>query len=70
MEMIGVQEYCDDMLVQLVETVGLYKSEEGKGRMVIKAFNEGGFNSTEVDLLHLLKWLKVNKPDILKEAGL
>lgn len=68
--MCGVDEYCEEMDVSLVQTTGKYKhgipdeQREGFGRLVVKAFNEGGCNSTEVDLEHLLKWVAENKPDL------
>jgi hypothetical protein len=33
-----------------------------------RAFNECGYNSTEVDIIDLLKWLKKNRPDLLSES--
>jgi len=29
----------------------------GTGRLVLRAYNEGGFNCTDIDLLDLLAWL-------------
>lgn len=54
--MTGVQEYREEMDV--------YLSNE-HDRPVIIATNEGGFNSTSVDLLQLLEWLRANKPELL-----
>ncbi len=39
---------------------------EIKGRLVIRAFNEGGYNCTDVDLLDVIDWVKQNKPELLK----
>lgn len=50
--MEGVREYCEEMDVSLRTT---------NGRLVIEARNECGHNSTEVDLLDLLDWLKANE---------
>jgi hypothetical protein len=50
--MEGVREYCEEMTVRLRKT---------NGRLVIEARNEGGHNSTEVDLVDLLDWLKANE---------
>lgn len=36
-------------------------------RLVIRAYNEGGYNSTEVDLLTFLKWVKDKHPELLGE---
>ena len=69
--MKGVQEYAEEMTVYLIQTEGLYKTKEGAGRYVIKALNECGCNSTEVDVLQLIQWLKENKPEyIFMVAGL
>lgn len=51
--MEGVREYCEEMDVKL--------RTSDNGRLVIVALNEGGHNSTEVDLLDLLEWLKTNE---------
>jgi hypothetical protein len=32
---------------------------------VVRAVNEGGHNSTEVDVLQLIAWLKLRRPDLL-----
>ena len=67
----GVAEYCEGMSVELSETGGWCESGvpedkwPGRGRLVIRAKNEGGHNSTEVDLLQLIAWLKTNRPDLL-----
>lgn len=47
--MEGVREYCEEMEVRLLKR---------NGRYVIEARNEGGYNSTEVDLLDLIQWLQ------------
>ncbi|MDY6895514.1 MAG: hypothetical protein SVO01_08895 [Thermotogota bacterium] len=64
----GVQEYCEEMPVKITKTKGLHPSKKGKGRLVVKAFNEGGFNSTEVDLLQLIEWVRKNMPDVISES--
>ena len=50
----GVAEYYEGREVKLTHTA--------KGRLAITAF---GHNSTAVDLLHLVDWLKRNKPELL-----
>jgi len=57
--LIGVTEYCEEMAVSITET-------PDAERLVVRALNEGGHNSTEVDLLQLIAWLKTNKPELLK----
>ena len=73
----GVHEYCEEYDVVLTQTNGLYagrnaetSARHGYGRWVVRALNEAGYNSTEVDVLELLVWLKVNRPDLCAEAGL
>lgn len=48
-EQTSIREYCEGYAVQI---------EKHGGRLVIKAWNEGHYNSTEVDLLDVLKWAK------------
>lgn len=74
--MKGVTEYCEEMNVELKGTNGHYtfgvpkEKWPGRGRLIIRALNESGYNSTEVDLLELLTWLKENRPDILVKEEL
>lgn len=50
--MEGVKEYSEGLPLQLISG--------GGGRMVILAFNEGGFNNTQIDVETLLDWLLKN----------
>ena len=66
----GIHEYCEEMGVEItrldpkrVEGYGDAMSPETRQahtdrRWVVKAFNEGGCNSTEVDLVELLRFVK------------
>lgn len=69
--MPGVTEYCEGLEVSLARTSGVYchglPGEQwlGRGRLVIQALNEGGHNSTEIDLVQLIKWLRANHPELL-----
>ncbi len=62
--MCGVTEYAEEMNVEIRITEGLFGSNIGQGREVIRAYNEAGCNSTEVDLEQALKWIATNKPDV------
>lgn len=53
--MAGVEEHTEELDVELATK---------KGRLVVRARNEGGFNFTEVDLEQLLKWVAENRPEI------
>ena len=72
---IDAREYCEGLKVHLVRTDGVYahgipEAEwQGNGRLAIQAFNEGGHNRTQVDLLHLMRWLRINRPEFWSEAG-
>jgi len=57
--MVGVKEYCEDMDVILTTAC------MDRDRLVIKAYNEAGYNSTEVDLIDVIIWLRKYKPEIL-----
>lgn len=56
-EMQGVRCYGEKLPVEL--------AEEDDGRLVVRASNQAGFDSTCVDLLDLLAWLVKNRPDII-----
>lgn len=53
-EMAGVREHGEG------DPVDLYRDGDN-GRLCIVAANEGGFNSTWVDLLDLVGWLSANR---------
>jgi hypothetical protein len=63
MKLDNVREYCEEMDVEII--VG-HENYRGAGREQILARNEGGYNSTCVDLLDLVAWLKNNRPELLK----
>jgi hypothetical protein len=71
--MLGVTEYCEGLDVSLERTSGVYchgLPEEqwlGRGRLVIQALNEGGYNATQIDLVQLIKWLRANRPELLAQ---
>lgn len=52
-DMIGVAAYDEGFDVEL------HRHEES-GRLVIRAFNEGGYNCTDVDLFGILEWAAIN----------
>jgi hypothetical protein len=35
------------------------------GRLVIEAINQEGYDSTSVDLLDVIAWVRENRPDLL-----
>lgn len=53
----GVKEYSEEGPVFL--------NTRKDGRLSILAFNEGGYNSTEVDVLQLIACLKSNFPELI-----
>jgi len=55
MIMTGVTEYGEGLDVKLG-----YEN----GRPTVVAYNEGGYNTTAVDLIQLLDWVYKNKPDL------
>ena len=58
--MHGVTEYAEGLDVRL--------QLEDNGRLIVSAYNEGGFNGTSIDLLELLAWLRNNRPDLIRET--
>jgi hypothetical protein len=54
--MEGVREYREEYAVEL--------GKEGD-RFVVVATNEGSNNSTAIDLLDLLEWVRANRPELL-----
>lgn len=65
-KMDGVTEYAEGYIVVL----GIEEAKNTKrgDRPVITAINEGGFNSTSVDVIELLTWIVKNRPDLIDEA--
>ena len=55
-----IREYCEKLSVHVAEA--------DNGRFVIEAWNEAGHNGVEVDLLDVLEWVRVNRPELLKEV--
>ena len=53
--MNGVTEYNEEMNVVL---------SKNKGKFVVEAKNECGYNSTSIDLDQLLKWVATNRTEI------
>lgn len=49
-EMDGVREYGEMYPVQLIR-------HPDNGRLVIRAINEGGYNSVDIDLWDILDWM-------------
>lgn len=68
----GVTEYNEDLEVEITTTTGKYgtgsgdsiESRKGYGRIVVKAYSECGYASTEIDLLELLTYIKHKLPEI------
>lgn len=70
-EMSGVREYCE----QYPATLVLVPPDEKRprfgplptegSRWCVHALNEGGHNSTSIDLLDLIRWLRDNRPELL-----
>ena len=63
-------EYCEDVeiitLVHYPSLINPYETVKGEGRLVIKAFNEAGYNHTLVDLIDVIEFVKINYPELLE----
>lgn len=55
-EMGCVREHSENMKVFISNV---------NDREVIEAYNEGGYNFTQVDLLDVVDWVKRNRPELL-----
>ena len=55
-----IRDYNEGMPVQIRET----EFHAGKGRLVIKAWCEAGYNGTDVDLVDTLEFVKTNMPEL------
>ena len=53
----GVQDHSEGLDVEII-------IHEKTNRLVIKAYNEGGYNHTMVDLIQLLDWVETNNIDV------
>lgn len=54
---IPVREYAEEMDVEL-------RMNTASDRLVIRCYNECGYNCTELDLMDLIEWAKNVKPEI------
>ena len=59
LEMIGVKERCEEMPVFLNEMDSV---------LYVRAYNQCGYDATDVNLSQLIKWLHENRPDLLVSA--
>lgn len=55
-----IREYAEK------DSVFIEEREEDNNRLVIVATNEGGCNSTSVDLEDVIKWVRENMPELLE----
>ena len=62
-----IREYNDEYGVTIIKQMVPWrqKEEDRTERFVVHATNEGGYNSTEVDLLDVIDWVKKNMPELL-----
>jgi hypothetical protein len=51
-DMVGVREYGEG------DPVELWRNDEN-GCLVIRAYNEGGYGTIEVDLFDLINWVQI-----------
>lgn len=66
-KMVGVREYSEGLDPRLLTVVtNECTSFEGETRLVIEAVNEGGYNSTAIDLFDALRWIKDNRDDLIE----
>jgi hypothetical protein len=61
----NIREYTEAYEVEIVDFLG--GNASSSDRLIIRAYNEGHNNVTEVDLLDVIKWVKDNKPELICE---
>jgi membrane protease subunit (stomatin/prohibitin family) len=54
----NIREYGEKAPVKIIEN-------KDNHRLVIRAYNEGGYNCTTVDLIDVIEWVKKHRPDLL-----
>lgn len=59
-----IREYFERYDVKIVPLSKLLNKNKDNNRLVIHALNEGGFNSTVVDLEDVLMFTKKNYPEL------
>ena len=71
-----ILEYNEEEEVEIIQLEPEYGEKNKKwispklyqayvqSRWIVKALNEGGYNYTEVDLIDLLKFVKIKMPDL------
>lgn len=65
--MNNIREYCEEYPVDIEISDDV---EQHGGRWVITATNEGGHNSTQVDLVDVLNYVKITGMQKLFDMGL
>jgi len=63
-----IREYGEGQPVEIVRRAG--DEEDGPGRVEIIAVNEGGYDSTGVDLVDLIEQIKEKSPELADEVGI
>ncbi len=73
--MVSIREYGSRLKVDVKEEIISSHTQrafpelvEGETRLVVQAFNAGGWDSTSVDLLDVLAWVQKNRPELLEET--
>ena len=64
-----VREYCEEMGVEIVSRRTGPIGSAGEKRIVIKAYNEGGCNCTEVDLFDLIACIREHLPELWNQLS-
>lgn len=63
----NIREYAEEMKVTIADWQAIDNDSKpiGEKRLVITALNEGGYNGTDVDLIDVVEWVKINMPELL-----
>lgn len=58
MIMEHVREYSEGLPVDILKH---------KDRPIIVAANEGGYNSVQIDLIDVITWIKLHRPELIND---
>lgn len=65
-KMKGVAEYAEGFDVELIERRYQIAARTNRTVLILRAYNEGGHNCVEIDLIDIVLWIKENRPELIE----